>query len=522
MSSYIFNILGIVLPILLIQITYIIDIYYYPQLIQNIYMDVVEGKCINHNISMFLIFCIFTYTIYRLYEFCFRYYFGPKLTIWITNLCLENIKGKDYTWYLENKDGNIIEHYNSLISLKPLINTLTIWLIPSFLSMIISIFASFYVLPYNIAQLVCGYLILYLICFIMYFFMMGRLYLKHNALYINNIATVSDVLNHFELVQVHQQISNEQTLINNQCKLTIKLERKIELITISFNALVVMATVVINIVAMMTITDKNIFMAAIGSLARIQTPVFSTLYVTPYIIADLYKAYDAFIFFKFKEKSTVIDRTDIQNFNLKFDNITLKIKNKIILDGINLEIPYGEKVAIVGHIGSGKSSLIRCFLNLYKYDGLITAGGVDISKSNINDSIGYIPQSPSLFSRSIFDNIVYGTDIKSLDKIKEITSALGIDEFIMSLPNKYNYVLSDGNNLSGGQKQLICIAREILRKPKILLLDEFTNQLNGEMEQTVLNIVFKLDCTIITAAHRESILQYCDRIIRFSKGRIID
>lgn len=516
------DIFGIIIPILLLQIAYVMDVYFYSRLVQNIYMAFIENRSMEYDIYIFLCFCIFVYIVYRLYEFCFRYYFGPKLITRITNLCFDSLEEKNYAWYLQNKDGKITQHYNSLIFLKPLINKLVVWIIPSFLSIILSIFVSFYILSFKIAISISLYLIIYLILFMIYFFKMGRMYLKHNTSLINNVSNVSDALNHFNLIKIHNQIKDESALIANNFEPTIELERTIELIVIIFNALVMIATIALDIIVMLSITDKHIFMMVIAALARMQKPVFATLYITPDIIADLYKAYDAFMFFSFKKKTTERNRTDIQNFDLKFDNVSLKIKNKLILDNINLEILYKEKIAVIGHIGSGKSSLILCLLKLYQYDGLITAGDIDISKSNINDSVGYIPQSPSLFSRSIFDNIVYGTDIKSLDAVKEVTSALGINEFIMSLPNNYNYILNNGNNLSGGQKQLICIAREILRKPKILLLDEFTNQLNDEMEKTVLNIVFKLDCTIITAAHKESVLRHCSRVVRFNKGRVVN
>ena len=149
---------------------------------------------------------------------------------------------------------------------------------------------------------------------------MGRVYLNDNTSLIKNVSKISDTLNHFNLIKIHDQMKTERDLIRNEFEVTVQLERNIEFVTFIFNAFTMLLTIALDIIVMMSITDKTIFMMIVAKVARMQKPVLSTLYLTPDIIANLYKAYDALMFFSFRKKAVQRSRADIQNFDLKFNN----------------------------------------------------------------------------------------------------------------------------------------------------------------------------------------------------------
>ena len=167
---------------------------------------------------------------------------------------------------------------------------------------------------------------------------------------------------------------------------------------------------------------------------------------------------------------------------------------------------------------------------LEKAEGDVYLEGVSIqslNRADIAKKIALVPQTPFLISASIRENVSYGLDYEvSLDEIKEACRKAFIDDFIESLPDKYETVIAEGGgNLSGGQRQRIAIARIFLRKPSILILDEATSALDNTTEKHIQKAIELLQkensVTIISIAHRLSTLENCDNILVFDKGKII-
>ena len=201
----------------------------------------------------------------------------------------------------------------------------------------------------------------------------------------------------------------------------------------------------------------------------------------------------------------------------------------MVLEDIDFTIKKGEKIAFVGESGSGKTTLSKLLLHLYQ----VESGNILINDNNIEDiqietlreKIAYIPQETFLFSGTIFENLTLGLDEATMDDIIEASKMAQAHEFINNLPLRYETRLEEnGANLSGGQRQRLAIARAMLKKPDILILDEATSNLDAITERALDRTIneFSKDVTTIFIAHRLSTIKNCDRIYVLEKGRIIE
>ncbi len=203
--------------------------------------------------------------------------------------------------------------------------------------------------------------------------------------------------------------------------------------------------------------------------------------------------------------------------------------NQKILDGINLVIKSGTKVAFVGRSGAGKTTLVKLLLRFYDPStGLILIDGVDIkslSKSDLRKIISVVPQEPVLFNNTIKFNLAYGKDNATQEEVENSAGQANILEFIEHLPKGWETEVGErGIKLSGGQKQRLAIARALLTDPKVLVFDEATSNLDSESEkqiQLALEEVSKTR-TVIIVAHRFSTVRDADEIIVLAAGTIVE
>jgi len=213
-----------------------------------------------------------------------------------------------------------------------------------------------------------------------------------------------------------------------------------------------------------------------------------------------------------------------------FKNVNFQYKdNNILFADKSIGIEPGQKVGLVGYSGGGKTTFVNLILRLYDINsGSINIDGQDIkdvTQDSLHEAIGMIPQDPSLFHRSLMDNIRYGRiDATDAEVIAAAKSAHA-HEFIIKLANGYESLVGErGIKLSGGQRQRIAIARAILKNAPILILDEATSQLDSITEQQIQDSLWRLmqNKTSIVVAHRLSTLLKMDRILVFAEGKIIE
>jgi ATP-binding cassette subfamily B protein len=223
-------------------------------------------------------------------------------------------------------------------------------------------------------------------------------------------------------------------------------------------------------------------------------------------------------------------RLEVSQGRVEFRNVTFGYApDKPIFEQLDLLIPAGQRVGLVGSSGSGKSTLLNLLLRLYDVNGgqvLIDGTDVrDVTQHSLHQQIGLIPQEPGLFHRSIRENIHYGRLDASQDELAAAIHRAGASAFIESMEKGYDSLVGErGVKLSGGQRQCIAIARVLLKNAPILVMDEATSSLDSITERFIQD---KLDeimegKTVIVVAHRLSTVAHLDRILVFDKGRVVE
>jgi ABC-type bacteriocin/lantibiotic exporter with double-glycine peptidase domain len=214
--------------------------------------------------------------------------------------------------------------------------------------------------------------------------------------------------------------------------------------------------------------------------------------------------------------------------NISFEQVRFGYRADDFLQGIDLELPAGSRVALIGPNGSGKTTLLHLLCGFYRpRAGRLLADGQpydDIDISELRESISVVMQDPILFSGTIFENLVYGSPTATPEEVEWATQMATAHEFIVSLPHAYDTIIGEGGVLlSGGQRQRIAIARAILRRPRILLLDEPTNHLDvASVARVTANLHRLPDApTIIVVSHDIHVVKNFDAVYEINNGHLV-
>ncbi|RVC51336.1 ATP-binding cassette domain-containing protein, partial [Mesorhizobium sp. M4B.F.Ca.ET.088.02.2.1] len=200
-----------------------------------------------------------------------------------------------------------------------------------------------------------------------------------------------------------------------------------------------------------------------------------------------------------------------------------------VLSGLNISIKPGERVGIIGRIGSGKTTMGRLIGRLFlPTSGELLVDGIDIRQyhpSEVRAAVGIVAQAGDLFSGTIKENLLMAAPEASDEEIIEAAKAAGVDEFVSRHPRGYDMNVGErGTNLSGGQRQAVAIARLLLTRPKIVFLDEPSGSMDLASERQLikqLKVAFERNTTLIVSTHRFSMLELADRLIVIDQGKIV-
>jgi len=281
-------------------------------------------------------------------------------------------------------------------------------------------------------------------------------------------------------------------------------------------------------------------MLTVGDFVLIQVYIIGTIDFLVNITQQLRRLYDAFA--DAAETITILDESHevqdvpsaqslkVTNGDINFEDVKFTFhSSRSLLEDFNVEIQGGQKVALVGLSGAGKSTVTKLLLRLFDVkSGVITIDGQDIAKvtqESLRNAIAFVPQEPVLFHRSLMENIRYGRRDASDEEVIEAAMKAHCHEFISALPDGYEtFVGERGVKLSGGERQRVAVARAILKNAPILVLDEATSSLDSESEALIQDALETLmqGKTVLAIAHRLSTIMKMDRILVMEEGKIVD
>ena len=222
---------------------------------------------------------------------------------------------------------------------------------------------------------------------------------------------------------------------------------------------------------------------------------------------------------------------EVPDGSIRFENVSFKYNpnaDSFVLKNINLDIRSGETIGILGGTGSAKSSLVNLISRLYDVsEGVLKVGGIDVRKydmETLRNQVAVVLQNNVLFSGTILENLRWGDRNATEEECKKACELACADEFIQKMPDGYNtYIEQGGTNVSGGQKQRLCIARALLKKPRILILDDSTSAVDTATDARIRKAFAEVipGTTKLIIAQRVSSLQNADRIIVMDEGQIV-
>mgnify|MGYP005782399489 FL=1 len=352
--------------------------------------------------------------------------------------------------------------------------------------------------------------------------------------------TVQENVNAARVVKAYVRADHENEKFGRISKIVFDLFTKAEKI-VAWNSPVMQFTVYTVVIVMVLIGGKGIINQTMQTGELTSVIVYALQ-----ILMSLMMVSFVFVMIMIAEASTdriteVLDEvpemedeadavTEVKNGDIDFEHVNFSYSGKggnLSLKDVNLHIKSGQIIGIIGGTGSAKSTLVQLIPRLYDVtEGSVKVGGVDVRKYNLKDlrdQVSMVLQKNVLFTGSIYENIRWGDENASDEEVQRVCRLAQADGFINEFPNKYDtMIVEGGNNVSGGQKQRLCIARALLKKPKILILDDSTSAVDTRTDALIRQAFREEipDTTKIIIAQRISSVEDADMIIVMENGEI--
>jgi ATP-binding cassette subfamily B protein len=317
----------------------------------------------------------------------------------------------------------------------------------------------------------------------------------------------------------------------------IKSQGSLSFLNIGQRAMIAVGVTIVMILAGQGVVDGDMTVGDLVAVNAYLLQVFMPLGFLGTIYSILKNAFSDMerMFDLLEADPEIVDDPDarpleIDEGEIRFEDVEFGYnEDRQVLFGVDIHIPAGNKLAVVGASGAGKSTLARLLYRFYDvWEGRIAIDGqdvLDVTQESLRDAIGIVPQDTVLFNDSIYFNIRYGDLEATREDIERAARMASIHDFIVSLPQGYDTIVGErGLKLSGGEKQRVAIARAILKDPEILIFDEATSSLDSESEKAIneaLNDVSK-DRTTLVIAHRLSTIVDADEIVVLDEGRVAE
>lgn len=483
-----------------------------------------------------LIYSIF----YRIGDFLIVYFEAIGMRD-ITNHTFKRLTNHSYNFYTNNFSGSLVAKSRRFVSsFEGLVDRIALDFLFSFIKIVSIFVVLFYQIPV-IGFAFMGWLIIY--CFILYLFIKVKIRydLLNSEADSKTTGTLADAFTNIFNIKIFSSSKREK----NYLKEVIQFHYKARIKSWNFsNYQILVQGLMLGILQVFVIyLSIDLWLkgeATAGTVVLVQTYMillFDTLW-------NLSRSFGKFITHLSDAKEMVdifdkpLDILDPENpqklkegnGEIEFKNVNFEyVENNEVFNNLNLKIKAGEKVGLVGHSGSGKSTITKILLRFVDIkDGEILIDGQNIknvTQDDLRSKISYVPQEPILFHRSIGENIGYSKENATDQDIIESAKKAHADDFISKLPNSYGTLVGErGIKLSGGERQRVAIARSILKNAPIIILDEATSSLDSVSEKYIQDSLSELMLgkTAIVIAHRLSTIVKMDRIIVLDKGKIIE
>lgn len=350
-----------------------------------------------------------------------------------------------------------------------------------------------------------------------------------------------DSLINFETVKYfgneHIELDRYDTTLSDWEHWAVKSQTSMSLLNFGQGAVIALGVTLVMFLAMRGVAEGEISLGDLVLLNAFLLQLFIPLGFLGVVYRQIkYSLADMDLIFKLLEREPDIrDRPDAEPLTvaaggIRFDQVDFGYQpERQILHGLELEVPAGRKIAVVGHSGAGKSTLARLIYRFYDVNrGAVTIDGQDVrdvTQDSLREAIGIVPQDTVLFNESIYYNIAYGRPGASREAVEQAAEMAHIRSFIEGLPNAWETVVGErGLKLSGGEKQRVAIARAILKDPRILIFDEATSSLDSRTEQAIQETLAEVAAshTTLVIAHRLSTVVDADRILVMADGRVVE